>query len=387
MFFRYLKEGLLFVGMLALTIGAKEFFRDSGNNLYVPWIVASLSVMSGLVLIPHLMQKKSRFKGVILFSVFFYALLIVSASTDGASQHYGMEKAYLGLLLPLTTGIIVSRYRWDEDRVLGYIILFSLAVLVVAILYKLNNGFFNRQVKYGLLGPIPFGWVCGMGAIAALFRTNRSYRTLSVIALLLLAVLWSGSKGPLSAFVLVGLLRLKVFLGKTWRERVLALSLLLIGWYAISGYMDVLRVGDALQALFSNADEYVEGKGAGSVGVRMSFFDISIRLFDDNPVFGVGFGAWSTNANGLHRYPHNIFLEIGSETGVVGLVVLLILLYLVRGKGRVSFLGYFFIACLMFSGDFSYFRYSFFLLIVGEAIYRQNAIKQIMYNKKELALY
>lgn len=48
-------------------------------------------------------------------------------------------------------------------------------------------------------------------------------------------------------------------------------------------------------------------------------------LFLDNPLTGVGLGVgWETNSVG--QEPHNLFLELGAETGVLGLVAFAVLL-------------------------------------------------------------
>lgn len=366
---RLLEERMVFILLLVITIGAKEFFRDSRDENQVVLNSLIICLVSIPIITYYLIKRGSNSGRVITIALVFYAWLIVSAFIVPEKLHYGLEKAHLGLLLPLTMGALACSYkRWDEEDVLDHIITFALIVLVFAVLYKLSNGFFDRQVRYGLLGPIPFGWVCGMGAIASLLRADRGLVTILLSLAFVLAVLWSGSKGPAFALAIVAVLKFRSLIGKTMKERLVVLAVFLIGALLVKTGSDNLRAGSALQAMLTNSDEFVEGAGAGSVGVRLEFYSRSAEMLVDNSFFGVGFGAWSLFAAGLHNYPHNLFLEIGSETGIVGLVLLFGLLWSLRSKSKVSFLGYFFILCMLFSGDFSYFRYALFLLLVGTGI-------------------
>ena len=56
------------------------------------------------------------------------------------------------------------------------------------------------------------------------------------------------------------------------------------------------------------------------------------RLFLDHPVTGAGLGVgWETNSVG--QEPHNLLLELGSETGLVGLTAFLLLVATIIGAG------------------------------------------------------
>jgi O-antigen ligase len=364
-----LKERTLFILLMVTTIGFKEFFRHGENEVEIALTSMSLSLVCIPIVLFHMMQNGGRISVTLSIALTLFIWLIASAYSTPEKFHYGLEKAHLGLILPLTLGLLACRYKyWAEDRVLGHAITFALIVLILGLLYKVSNGFFDRQVRYGLLGPIPFGWVCGMGALAGFIRSHRGLLSIVLSMAFVLAVLWSGSKGPAFALVIIAVLKFRSLVGSTMKERLIVAAMVIVGVMVVKGSSDSLRAGTALQAMLTNSDEYVEGEGAGSVGARLEFYSLSKDMFVDNSFFGVGFGAWTLYAKGLHRYPHNLFLEIGSETGLIGLVLLLALLWSLKRNSKVTFLGYFFILCLLFSGDFSYFRYALFLLLIGTGI-------------------
>ena len=56
---------------------------------------------------------------------------------------------------------------------------------------------------------------------------------------------------------------------------------------------------------------------------RLEFYQSAIKAFSANPVVGLGFGGWPLyhGLGDISYHPHNIFLEIMAETGVVGLLL------------------------------------------------------------------
>lgn len=69
----------------------------------------------------------------------------------------------------------------------------------------------------------------------------------------------------------------------------------------------------------------------GSWAIRLDSFKSAVNIFIENAVIGVGTGGWSYTRNGFdfRDYPHNIFLEIGSELGVLGLIIFCIFLWFI----------------------------------------------------------
>ena len=62
---------------------------------------------------------------------------------------------------------------------------------------------------------------------------------------------------------------------------------------------------------------------AGSWVIRSDFYKSAVDVFMENIIHGVGTGGWAYTRYGfdVRDYPHNIFLEIASELGLLGLVV------------------------------------------------------------------
>jgi O-antigen ligase len=108
-----------------------------------------------------------------------------------------------------------------------------------------------------------------------------------------------------------------------------------------------------------------QGSSSGSAGERLGFYRATLAAIPNQPLLGTGIGSWSTfyYGNDQRNYPHNLFLEIAFEEGLIGLAAFLTLLALVGasifrmlGASRSHFLvlGLLVLYCVivsLFSGD------------------------------------
>lgn len=75
--------------------------------------------------------------------------------------------------------------------------------------------------------------------------------------------------------------------------------------------------------------------GDSSILARNSFYTDSLKVVKEHPILGVGHGAWQTLYEKYQSYPyisrqtHNFFLQLLTETGVVGISLFLIFLIVI----------------------------------------------------------
>lgn len=96
------------------------------------------------------------------------------------------------------------------------------------------------------------------------------------------------------------------------------------GLVGIAGVMVV-----ALTALAVKPERFTSITDA-SASIRFKLWELTLSLTASNPVVGIGWGNLYEHqdpdevlATGAVQYPHNVLLEIGSEVGLIGLLVLL----------------------------------------------------------------
>ena len=233
---------------------------------------------------------------------------------------YGMIKVInlvittsLSLCLLLTA---IERSSWlTVQRSLVGLLFF---LLIIAVAYKLRYGFFDRQVPFFINGPIVFGRLMAIAAILAVFSLHGVVRIAAVV-LFGMAVIWTASKGPLLG--LAGLLALIVWLRAGWFGRVfVVVAPLTIGFLLLTGVWEFHYEGSnrlliVLDLLLSGGNLLSD---AGPLGGRIGLYRESVALIVSEP-FGVGLGGWGlavAENYGLY-YPHNFFLEMFSECGLV----------------------------------------------------------------------
>ncbi len=79
-------------------------------------------------------------------------------------------------------------------------------------------------------------------------------------------------------------------------------------------------------------------KTDGSTMERLDFYQSAIKAFLKNPVMGLGLGGWPMyhGLGDISFHPHNIFLEIMAETGMVGLLFFVAFLFVCLKGLRLS---------------------------------------------------
>ncbi len=195
---------------------------------------------------------------------------------------------------------------------------------------------------------------------------------LGCLAVAIMGLLVSGHRAPLVVLpcLFLFLMFKSLARSKSLQLRYFVFIALFIGIVAAVAVFKSERVGRALDRWnYLNLD-------AGTDVGRLMLYDVSLREFLHRPWCGVGFGAFS-DASGLwdYRHPHNMFLEIASELGVLGLVPFLLYMFLWRRHYRATevkndplrlslvLLYWYYLLNAMISGDITDNRV--FLLIVA----------------------
>ncbi|EKF73294.1 O-antigen polymerase [Alcanivorax hongdengensis A-11-3] len=273
---------------------------------------------------------------------------------------YAIEKIEGAILITLIVGPLLSFLmgRIGKDGAIFVFLIVALMFLFLTVLYKAKFGFFDRSVRYFINGPIVYGWIMGYCAVLAIYLLNEGHNKkvlYPVLIAFVFAMLWTKSKGPVVAFSAVFL----VVSYKWLRIKDLAV---IAAAFALFSYLYSGDIADYFSR-FSVFSRLIKGDvseaDAGSISARLEMLDVSLRIFMEYPVWGVGIGNWKHFSEMEYWYPHNIFFEILSEMGIVGLgVFLTVILYLfVRGGWLSKISIIYFVLCSSFSGDLSYLRF------------------------------
>ena len=257
--------------------------------------------------------------GIVLLILYYY--LINSRSVDWF--HIG-QLGVLSALVCLSACILVSPYV-KPDSVLD--------VGAMRLAYAMDKNIF--QIRNVLGGMALLGFVLLYASSADRFLSRLSLVDFCIYLVSALFILnWGGARLPLVTAIVVVV---TIFLARPlYRKRyglltglVIGLSILVLAYGLSQQYRFITGVMDPSRSFTSRVN-------------RDTNWEAGYRRFIEKPIFGHGLGGYYIEGYsypGSGTYAHNLGLELLSETGVVGILLILAPLLLWRNTiRRVSFL-------------------------------------------------
>jgi len=184
------------------------------------------------------------------------------------------------------------------------------------------------------------GWLVGMAILIVVFypllRSRRGQLALYVciLPLLIAGLMASAARGPLVSVFFAVLIGMFSWFRRGRLSVVTAAVLLVLFLAGLGVAYFALRQTDAGK-YSAKASEFVnlfsQGESSGSAGKRLDYYRATASAIPNHLLFGTGVGSWSTFYFGsdIRNYPHNLFLEIGFEEGLVGLAAFSAFLFFV----------------------------------------------------------
>lgn len=273
----------------------------------------------------------------LVFLLFFLMFIIgitysVAPHHDAISMASKYDKFLLGaFLIPLFIDA-----RWRRNAIYA----FALAMIITLILsyikfvvkfsWKLDFGaasVFKDHIQTNFL-------MAFMAYLVAWFAINNPrYRWPCVI--LLIAVIINTlflSQGRSGYFVFVALMALLLWQTLRWRGLFYAVVAGLI--LGIAAYTFSSSFKDRINEIASDVQLYQQGNPFSSVGRRMSYSENSLNLIKAHPIIGTGTGSFAYDYANIQPTPeiltvnpHNEYLNIGVQFGLIGLALLIFMFY------------------------------------------------------------
>lgn len=368
--------------LLLANIALKEYFNFFENNNGVVLGCLIIFAVSLLFFGYAAVSCPPKFQTSFLYALFFFLMLAFSSFTN--DPDYGLEKACLGLLVPFCIATLLNKRDLSVSEIVYAFAFSALFISLIAVGYKAPRGLFNRAINYGVLGPIPFGWVNGIAFLALALKPKRKTIDAFLIIFFFMMVIWSFSKGPLVSLLLISIYKFNTVLGKKISTKIFVIGLIVVSGFVLYVYASDIRSVRTIIQLLEDPDEYSRGAGQGSIGVRENYLQNSLEMFKSSPVYGVGFGNWANGSYQVdHKYPHNVVAELLAETGMIGFILFALLVLRVRANHPIMFIGYFGLGSLLFSGDFSYLRYALLPILTIMFISKPVKVKQRILSSNE----
>lgn len=158
--------------------------------------------------------------------------------------------------------------------------------------------------------------------------SNLKFNVKQAIALAIIAfqiIMTSGARQAIFGFVIIIFLRF-VFFNETRKSTKVISAIIGFVVCSLFVYWILLHGGETAASTLSFSESDRE----------LIFIDV-IRIFNMSPVFGVGLGGFASNTviDNI-AWPHNFFLEILCETGIIGSALLFVIMLNYWIRNRVS---------------------------------------------------
>ena len=223
--------------------------------------------------------------------------------------------------------VIFTNFKRTNTDLLGvYLILYALYLLRLSIATNTIPGpsglfdfAFMRTQTIEVLGYVPEvfnigyqfpGFYALQGVGIYMLKYHRDWKIPAFLLVLSSIIsLYAGARQMIVGVFVIALIWVLASFGKKGILIVVAMSLMVPLLYFSSSNIN---------ELFSSTVEegYVEGGGRGI------WLLAGVQLFLDNPILGVGFGRFNWMGD-YNAYPHNLFVELLCENGIVGFIVIM----------------------------------------------------------------
>jgi O-antigen ligase len=302
--------------MLSLFLLSGSFKTALGSTLD---LTIAFGVLVAVAIVVRIVQKGMRRPPFGMWAFLVFAA-IVAASLVGGVNAYGFDKVarFETLsMLALLGGFVLLDTERDVERFMTVLVALGAFLSLVAIFTGGNPGLAGRFTALSS-NTIQLGRVASFaaaGAVVALINRRDSWVwAVPTIVIGLLALAGSGSRGPALGLVVVASVLVLIHLTSAGAARTILATAVIVSIVVFSGVWAIIP--PTATARFA---KILAGDPGSSGTARLLLYAIAASIFLSHPLEGVGAGGFATYA-GRYIYPHNAFLEVGAEYGIIGLV-------------------------------------------------------------------
>jgi O-antigen ligase len=331
--------GLSLIGMPLMAL----LMYSLGLNVeHVVLIAANCTAIFG-ALVMFLKYRSVRVEGhgtVILF-LLLTALVgvgVVRTPSTFSDQAWMKFELFLALgAVPFFLGRQCSRSDRLLRSVLDWVLIIGSAyVLVCLVVYAQGKvGKFGEGRFANLGDPIGIAQNCGITlvlCVAYLFESSWFRRGVLVLVATtaFFILLATASRGPLIATVVGGMAAILLY-----RRLSRKIAGVVVGTTALVMLFVLLAPGQALRRF----GQSLSGESLSTVSNgRMGIYSLALNHVTDSPLLGLGTAGYSALEGSFKNltYPHNMFIEVLIEWGLVGMAVFLLLLIII-GTRMIAF--------------------------------------------------
>ena len=283
-----------------------------------------------------------------LFGIYLlFCIILLFSGFYTPSPSYGWQKIIRFIVFNTTmfiTPFIIIKNIGDSKQLLLWFrnsLIVIVTIMMGYILYFLaiSSGI-SLLIRVSILGanPIAVGSFLAIGAGMIVILINRSAHKhwilyMPILGILIIAIIATGSRGPLLSF-LFGVLLFGIFFEKVNQKQLLFFFLFSIAFLAIALFiLPENLTGRYLN--YTTGDLVIQREGVkrlSTIAMRLQYWELSISEWLRNiktVLIGVGSGGFSSFfiLCDYKFYPHNMFVEVLLELGIIGLSLFVLFWY------------------------------------------------------------
>lgn len=341
------KQYKLLLGIsICLILAVGRFYDDrlsfGGINISVfISIVYLISILSAFAFYKTYSLKKSM-----VLYLAFSSFIIISFINSYFIQdlvmidNYNVTKfiEFIFISLLISSLLLLSEDFNLVKSITWAIFVLSLLLLVSGLFAAAKSGFtFSDKDRLAVFGggPIVYArWII-TGALFILFYLKVSWILKAAYTLFVLFLaIQSGSKGPIIGFFIAITCTYFLYLLKTKKASHIVLMLAIVGILSFSLLL-FIKYSDTMPSRIKQLVQPTELQSSTSFTDRQERYELSSEILSEQKL-GIGLSNWPHYYNKKCKtkveftdYPHNIFLEVGIESGWGALFVLSIIMLLV----------------------------------------------------------
>lgn len=341
----FLGRVFLFLSMFVLFLFSYQYkhsielFKEYDPTLYLGLILL-------IYLIYFVIRNFSTIRLDKYHAVFcLFTLWLLVSYFWGSSSTYAFAKSVRFLVYVVPSFLVATLIIAPSPQRLENFITVLLTFYAIISSITLLTYFENPENLPNLFGTnyLVTGQTIGLGAVilgAKLFHKNNNSLVDKSTWLIACGIIISvflqvhiGGRGPLlNTLIVLG--SLFVVFHKNKPQKLLKISSFAMLIIAVSIFLGKFQghhhLPASLHRIFSE-------DGIQSLALRLEYYQSALQCLQTHSLIGVGIGSWP-DYYGLEKlyeiewHPHNIFLEIAAETGLVGLMLFIYLLVLLAKK-------------------------------------------------------
>jgi O-antigen ligase len=282
-------------------------------------LIASLLV----TIIKYRCSRKELITNSLLFT-----LLLFTSTLLITPLGYGLEKLTRFILVIFIVILFLNIYLTTDKRIKRIFLIYA----VVGVLLNLGAFAYSFALSYGSgltpvgLGPIVFSRLLGMTifTLIFIFIYYKNLKSVYKVILVLLSLfcfagmVLAQSRGPILSLIISLLLFLYLY-KKTNKK---------LNYKPLTAIIVLIIIALLVVPMFVNTRlDITDSSKLGTLSKRADYYKSTLKDTFQNPtLIGNGLGSWKYDFNKDAYYPHNIFLEIMYELGIIGLLIFLFLI-------------------------------------------------------------